>query len=836
LASALIAFSFLNLPQEYELLEKVKSKLLNYGLTKTPEKTYLHTNKDFYTNGETIWFKTYLVNGISHRTSKKSNVVYVELVNDRDSVVAQRKLFINEIGAAGDIEIGENIEQGNYTLRSYTKYMLNEDVPVVFEKNIPIFFQEVRKIASPDQISTTQYMQGFDNNSIDEASVVPNVKFFPEGGHLVKGLPTTLGLEVLDQNGNGVTLKGVIKDSKGKVIEPFESLEFGLGRVGFTPTEDGVYYASVLLNGKEEKFPIPKVLPTGHVLSLKNRDDHILVQVASTKPNGLEGTLLIGHLRGEMIFKRIGNAEDKASYATKIFTKELQDGLAQFTLFSAEGEPISERLIFIDNPSNDAKFTISSSRKVYGPRERVKLNMMLEDENGAPLRGDFSLGVISKSGIKEATANNIKSWLLLDSDLGGTVQKPDYFFADDAKERKFLLDALMLTHGWRRFVWKDMLSEKVDKTPNYSPEKGIMITGKTTRFGNPNKAKETVATLNLYDWPDLINSKQETNAQGAFSFGPFYFNDSIEATVEAYDSVPKWAYKRKNLSVLVDEQSPKLDSELGKTKRTDRQTIELSQEYLRDEYLKKVNDFNYDPKKVTHLDEAVVKEKKRTRESVLRQLNFTSIRTSGPFTTTVYKHSIPGAEAMSALDLVGRLPGVSVTGPYPTQNVAILNIGVNTFIGADPLFLVDGNPTNLSFVQAMRANEVSFIDVPRGPELTIFGSRGGNGVIALYTNDLYDPNKQNTEEYPGIVNFKIPGFYKAREFYKPDYIKESPEKPDYRTTLFWKPEITLDEEGKSAIDFFTGDKTGEYWVKVEGLTNDGRPVNGIFDLQVMESY
>lgn len=112
---------------------------------------------------------------------------------------------------------------------------------------------------------------------------------------------------------------------------------------------------------------------------------------------------------------------------------------------------------------------------------------------------------------------------------------------------------------------------------------------------------------------------------------------------------------------------------------------------------------------------------------------------------------------------------------------------------------------------------------------------GGNGVIALYTNDLYDPNEQNAEVYPGIVNFKIPGFYKAREFYKPDYIKESPEKPDYRTTLFWKPEITLDEDGKSAIDFFTGDKTGEYWVKVEGITEDGRPVNGFYDLAVVES-
>ena len=836
LLSALSIVSFMSLPQEYLLLKKVKSKLLDYSRNQSPEKTYLHTNKDFYTNGETIWFKTYLVDGISHNGSEKSNVVYVELVDKQGIVVAQRKLFVDEVGASGDIEIDQNIAQGDYTLRSYTKYMLNEQEPVIYEKNIPIFVQQIGNTVSPDQIPVTQYLQGFEENMGKAVSGRPSIKFFPEGGHLVKGLPGTMGLEVLDEKGNGLALKGFIKDSKENIIETFESLEFGLGSVGFTPLPGVQYHASVILNGIEEKFPLPEALPNGYVLSLKNRKDHVLVQVSSTTQNGLEGTLLIGHLRGDMIFKRIGNANDNAAYATKIYTKELQDGVAQFTLFTPNGEPISERLIFIDNPENDTHLTISSPTTTYGMREKVELNMVLVDGKGAPLNGDFSMGVVSKNGSKgTASTNNIKSWLLLDSDLGGTIQNPDYFFADDAKERKFLLDALMLTHGWRRFVWKDMLSEKVDKTPDYAPEKGIMITGKTTRFGNPNKAKETVATLNLYDWPDLINSKQETNAQGAFSFGPFYFNDSIEATVEAYDSVPKWAYKRKNLSVLVDEQSPKLDSELGKTKRTDRQTIELSQEYLRDEYLKKVTDFNYDPKKVTRLDEVIVKEKKRTRETALRKLNSYSIMTTDPFTTTVYKHSIPGAEAMSAMDLVGRLPGVSVSGPYPRQNVVILSIGVNSFIGANPLFLVDGNPTDISFVQAMRANEVSFIDMARGTGLTIFGSRGGNGVIALYTNDLYDPNEQNAEVYPGIVNFKIPGFYKAREFYKPNYIKESPEKPDYRTTLFWKPEITLDEEGKSAIDFFTGDKTGEYWVKVEGITEDGRPVNGFYDLAVVES-
>lgn len=833
LISLLSTLCFSYLPQEYQLLQKVKSKLLDYTRNQGPEKTYLHTDKDLYTSGETIWFKTYLVDGISHNSSTKSNVVYVELVNSQDSVVTQRKLFVDGVGAAGDIELGEHIQQGDYTLRAYTKYMLNNKEPVIFEKFIHISIEKGRKVINPGQLPATQYLQGVDEKMGVAVSARPTIKFFPEGGHLVKGLPNTMGLEVLDEKGKGLALNGYIKDSKGNIIEPFKSIAFGLGIVGFTPLADEKYYASVVFNKTEEKFPLPEGLSSGYLLSLKNRENHILLQLASTTENGLKGTLLIGHLRGDMIFKRIGNANDKASFATKIYTKELQDGVAQFTLFSPKGEPISERLIFIDNHENDVKITISSPTKIYGTREKVELNIVLTDGKGTPLKGEFSLGVVSKNGSMGALTNNMKRWLLLDSDLGGTVQNPYYFFADDAKQHNFLLDALMLTDSWRRFVWMDMLTRKAEGAADNSPEKGIMVTGKTTAFGNPNKAKKTVATLNLFHGPDLINLKQETNAQGIFNFGPFYFNDSIDATIEAYDSIPKWEYKRKQLSILLHEQAPKLPSKLGKIKPTDHQTIELNQEYPRDKYLKKITDFNYDPKKVTRLNEVVVKKKKRTREEILRNTN--PRITSGPFTLTIYNDSIPGAEAMSALDLVQRFPRVQVTGVYPNQYVNIPSMSMNTLFASNgPLFLVDGVPTDRSFVQTMRANEVSYIDLVSGPEVAIFGSRGSNGVIAFYTNDLYDPNRQNTEVYPGIVNFKIPGFHKAREFYKPNYIKDNPEKPDYRTTLFWNPKIILNEEGKSLIHFFTGDMTGTYWIKVEGITEDGRPVSAFYDLVVVE--
>ena len=147
--------------QENLLLQKIIGKPLIYGDNQRPEKTFLHTDKDFYTNGETIWFKTYLVDGISHETSPKSKVVYVELVDNKDSIVARRKLFVENLGASGDIQLDNDIAQGEYTLRSYTKYMLNGEDPIVFEKSVPIFVQDIRSNVSAENVPLSKSLTGF---------------------------------------------------------------------------------------------------------------------------------------------------------------------------------------------------------------------------------------------------------------------------------------------------------------------------------------------------------------------------------------------------------------------------------------------------------------------------------------------------------------------------------------------------------------------------------------------------------------------------------------------------------------------------------------------------
>ncbi len=253
---------------------------------------------------------------------------------------------------------------------------------------------------------------------------------------MVAGLPATLGLEATDPHGSPIILKGTIQDMHGTKVADFESLDLGLGSVGFTPLPNTRYYASVLVDGHEETYPLPDVDAEGYVLSIKNRGDELLVQVATNTATGLEGTLLVGHLRGNLIFQRIGTAEDRNAYAARLYTDALADGVAQFTLFAPDGEPLCERLVFVDVPDNEVNLAITPNANRYGLRDKVSLDLALADGDGKPLQGDFSLGVVTRSSDLDYTGTDIKSWLLLDSDLGGTVPGPRVFLRGPLERAK----------------------------------------------------------------------------------------------------------------------------------------------------------------------------------------------------------------------------------------------------------------------------------------------------------------------------------------------------------------------------------------------------------------
>ena len=172
--------------QESEQLIDTSKNPENFITKQAFEKTYLHTDKDFYFAGETIWLKLYLLNGSSHINSTKSQLVYIELVDDKDVLVTQKKLYVENLGAQGHIDLNNEMKPGTYTLRAFTLYMLNENKPVIFEKQITLFEGKPKTLTGGKKQRNT----GADNRQTASFKTPLKIVFFPEGGHFVNGIET----------------------------------------------------------------------------------------------------------------------------------------------------------------------------------------------------------------------------------------------------------------------------------------------------------------------------------------------------------------------------------------------------------------------------------------------------------------------------------------------------------------------------------------------------------------------------------------------------------------------------------------------------------------------
>ena len=52
------------------------------------EKLLVQTNKNVFVAGEDLWMKTWVINQLSHKYYKHSQTLYVDIVNEQDSVFA----------------------------------------------------------------------------------------------------------------------------------------------------------------------------------------------------------------------------------------------------------------------------------------------------------------------------------------------------------------------------------------------------------------------------------------------------------------------------------------------------------------------------------------------------------------------------------------------------------------------------------------------------------------------------------------------------------------------------------------------------------------------------
>ncbi|MCK0158666.1 TonB-dependent receptor plug domain-containing protein [Cellulophaga sp. F20128] len=777
------------------------------------EKVYLHLDKSYYNAGDAIWFKAYLINAATHKTEESLKVLYVDLIGVDNSILDSKIIKVENGFGVGDFALPLTFASGTYTVRAYTNYMRNFDNSFFFRKKVFVKALPLVQERLKEQENVSK-KKAKELEATDKSVLALDVQFFPESGHMLSDTYNRIGFKALSSTGKGVDVSGNILNDLGEQIVAFKASKFGMGSFGFVPKEGQVYTADVVFNGKSYSYKLPEAVRNTSIIQIQDLDDKYQLNLVTSNPEGFGDYVLIGAQRNDIVYSaKISGNKKKA--VLSLSKDVLHFGIVQFTLYNEAAVPVAERLVFNNSAVNTDEITVASSEKLYEKGEMVALEIATKAVN-TPIAANLSVSVTDISVQQPRDEkSDIRTYLLLNSEIKGTIENPGYYFYSEDPDRAQHLDLLLMTQGWRKFIFTDFPELKEDRL-QYINENGITVKGSVRDYHKPKKT--AVATVSLsYKTNDLIGTGSVLSEDnGEFQFTGLDIADKETVILKAND------YKRvmKDFKIQLDSfvSAPVLENNgfyAGINAIEVGDYVHESDERSRIDAM-----FENEIMSMIELDEVLVETKRKTRGIELSYKRkegsiYSQASNTLDFSTI---SDVPYKDILDALR--SRVPGIEIFGGFITIR------GRNSITGdSTPLFLLDGVPVNQEAIENIPIWEVDFIDVLKGSRAAIFGSEGGNGVIAVYTLTGEEQVKQNNSRV-GQNGFVHPGFYQSRKFYEPGFTNDSTMdgRPKYTTTLFWEPNITVDKTGKHTFEFPAKSVSGRYTVSLEGITSEGLPV------------
>lgn len=774
LVAAIIFFIKIIAPSEShaQALTKLQNNFNENGQKNLQEKIYVHINKSFYITGEILWFKIYYAEGSNNQTLDISKVAYVDILDNSHTAVMKTKIALKGGKGNGSLYIPVSLANGHYILRAYTNWMKNFGPDGFFEQQITII--------NPLKVPAVQ---------AKVTAPVFDVRFFPEGGHLVKGLASKVAYKVTGTDGIGVDCMGAIVDQKNDTVIRFKTLKFGIGSFMFTPLDNNTYRAVINVNNKTTVKDLPDISESGYVMQVNANNDGWDINMQNTADKQATGVYLLVHNR------HLVNAAANISMVNgnghlHISKEKVDDGLSYVTLFDDQLKPLCERLIF-KRPAKELIVNSQSDQQVYNTRKKINLSISTQDQDHKPLSANLSVSVFKADSLQNAGENHIGSYLWLSSELKGHIDSADYYLKNTNEEANAALDNLLLSQGWTQFDWDKIASGKkpiFKFIPEYT---GHIITGRITKNTDHLPVKDIIAYLNVPGTrQQLYTSKSDSTGRLLFNTHDFFgSSEVIVQTNPQTDSI-----------YHIDITSPFSD-EYSTVKTT---PFSLS-DYMENPITE--GSFNMQVQNIFKADQ-------------LKQFYVPQIDSIPFYGTPAKSYLLDNYTRFTTIEEVLReyVSSIVVAKHQGKFNIRVFN-GETPLINK-PMVLLDGMPVfDLDKIFAMDPLKIKKLDVVSTDYL--YGPVIFNGIMSFAT---YKGDMGGFEIDPHAVIVDYEGLQLARKFYSPVYDTNKQINstiPDFRNVLYWNPDADTDQQGKSNLTFYTSDKPGKYRVVIEGNSANG---------------
>lgn len=760
------------------IIEGLKQYLRKYP----QEKVFVQSDRDHYVAGQTVWMKFYQFHAHYDVPLSLSGVIHVDIVNDKDSIVLSA-MYPSEDGLAqGSLKLPAEIDQGHYRLRAYTQWMTNFDHQYIYEKDLFI-----GTVADPQK----------------STSSIDNLKFFPEGGALVNNIMSRVVVSAQDQNRAPLAIGGWIINEDGDTLQVFDTDEHGLGSFTFQPQAGIQYQAQVLLaDSTTRNFSFPDIQAHGMTLNVTAAGATFVRAMIQSSPKYQGDSVVVTILsKGQIYFAASGKVTDQPLLIN--FPKtELPAGISTITVFDEDGQAQCQRSLYIQKPAQH-KVTVNGHENPFNTRQAVNLKLKVTKDDGTPLKGNYSVK-IADANIPNYYSGSLVDFLDINSELSNPFV-PGNLSQKQLQDPKFI-DMVLMAQPVQRFLWEQVLSDRGPATTYEMESSGFSLKGRVTTPQGP--VSQRTVMLSSKELPGLFRWGV-TDEQGNFTIRNLTVNGTYPAVLKLNDTLIDHSAQITPLQKVSDIQRLP----------TVAQSFELldGHPYLHESETRVQAGRVFDDIKEVH---------------GFKALNRSASRFYGEVDKTV---ELDEFIELPDMEEVFRelLPGVRLRDRDGSPEIRVVEIEEDYLSGdrftryqdEGPLMLINNVPVfDPALIVTLDPSQVTRIDIVYGKR-SIFGENvlqeyPFKGILAFTTREQV----VQESELKAIHRFELQGMQPSWSFAAVNASEWPANTPDLRDLLYWEASHTPDDHGEIALDFYTSDLDSDYYVEIQGITDEGQAV------------
>jgi len=793
----------------------IQHSLIAYYKKYPQEKVFIHTNQPLYGSGETIWYKAYAM--AYGKPSALSRIMYVQLTDTTGNIVAQNKLALIDGKTYGNIKLNQKTKSGWYSLTAFTSWMMNFGREAWYRQQIYISnpADSVTRV-NHDKIAKKQY----------------HISFYPEGGDLIGGAITKVAFRAVDDDGNPINVKGIVKDHANMDVAHFQTQHDGMGECSFEVVGNSYSAAVQFPDGTRQDVKLPDVKKEGLSLQATQTKGAVELKLvfAGSKDKFENCILAASQNSGQVTTNQLKLARGINLY--ELANASFSTGILRLTVFSQDGIPLAERILFLNKHELDVS-AVKADTLSFLPGAMNAFSLAVKDREGIPVKGNFSVAVTDAGAFnKDEPSQNIFSAMLLSPELRGAVNDPGYYFKNQSDSLASQLDLVMLTNGWRHFSWQKILNNETYPL-KYPVETSQYIAGKIMNYKNPVDDKDRLKVKLLimnqdsskfigYIIPDslgrfVVKGFEHTGFSDVYTQAADKKNHIKKIQIKFFESLDD-SLKKIKADAFTNQTDPQLNSYLiAAIKNQARNDLMIRGILLRTVNIRekritpvqKLIDEHVSPKFET--DNAHTLDLVNNPTADIGLINYMKGKFAG---LQIYgDENAPVFIYRGAVSLRG-LPN---TAPKPTSQM-----GASDTSSTMPFFYLDEARVDYSSLIGLSLNEIALVRyIP--PPVWFAPYNGGNaGAVMIYTKKQSDEiRKMNgMNDYDHYI---FSGYSVTREFSEPDFVQiKQAGLSDNRTTLYWNHDLDTDANGALKFGFHNSGRAKMFRIILQGMDVGGR--------------